>query len=197
MSEMSYVSFHIARAIRTMCSSLLMFSRRWISKLPIAGGNLTQSIRDAEQWVSNLNVDSVPLKMFSVRYDRSSGPGGQNVNKVNSKCTLVLYNFSSCSWVPELVRRQLKEKGMRYYAEGSDSLVVQSDEARSRDLNRRTCLAKLVKEIKSICWFPKETSEETLKKWNLIKTRADQTRIQQKKHHSDKKKSRGKGSFTY
>lgn len=151
----------------------------------------------AEKWVESLKASSVPLKMFSIRYDRSSGPGGQKVNKTNSKCTLILYNFSSCSWIPEDVRRQLKEKPIRYYAKGSDSLVVQADEERSRELNKQSCLEKLVQEIKKSCWFPKETEQATVQKWNSVKAKAKEGRLRQKKQNSDKKKLRKWSESTY
>lgn len=182
---------------KTLSMRLPFLSGRWLSDSHCPGESRQKSLKIAEQWVSSLNANSVPLKLLSIRYDRSSGPGGQNVNKVNSKCTLVLYNFSSCSWIPENVQNQLKEKNMRYYARASDSLVVQSDESRSRESNKENCLAKLVREIKATCSFPKETSKETLKKWDGIRDRANQSRIKQKKHNSDKKKLRGKSNFTY
>ncbi|QLG73717.1 hypothetical protein HG535_0F02280 [Zygotorulaspora mrakii] len=149
----------------------------------------------AIQWLKYLSVDTVPLKLFTIRYDRSSGPGGQNVNKVNSKCTLTLSNFSKCSWLPNEVRQQLIEKPVRYYAKRSDSLVVQSDETRSRDANKHVCLMKLVTEIRNSCWFPGEIDQTTVKKWENIKKNADRKRIRQKKISSEKKKLRSKLDF--
>lgn len=151
----------------------------------------------AEKWVRSLSASSLPLRLFTIRFDRSSGPGGQKVNKTNSKCTLVLYHFSLCSWIPEEVRRQLKEKPIRYYARSSDSLVVQSDEERSRELNKQLCLEKLVREIKNSCWFPKETGEVTLQKWKVVKTKAKEGRLKEKKQNSDKKKLRNKSGFIF
>lgn len=180
-----------------MLRGLIFPFKRALSNSSSSGGKTPESLEFAKQWVSKLNVDSVPLKLFSIRYDRSSGPGGQNVNKVNSKCTLVLYSFSSCSWIPEVVREQLKEKNMRYYAKGSDSLVIQSDESRSRESNKQICMEKLVKEIKKTCWFPEKASDDTLKKWDTIKNKANERRMKEKKFKSDKKKLRGKNNFTY
>lgn len=150
-----------------------------------------------KEWVEMLKPASIPLKMFVVRYDRSSGPGGQHVNKVNSKCTLILRNFSNCSWVPEEVKNQIKEKPFRYYAQSSDSIVVQSDETRSRDNNRQICLEKLVSAVKGSCFFPTETDVTTLKKWDIIKKKSDEVRVRAKKLNSDKKRRRNKVNFTY
>ena len=46
---------------------------------------------------------SIPLKEFSYTFARSSGPGGQNVNKVNSKVTLH-WNVTTSPSLPEDVR---------------------------------------------------------------------------------------------
>ena len=42
----------------------------------------------------------VPLKLSSLQtsYARSQGPGGQNVNKVNSKAE-VRINLNTCDWI--------------------------------------------------------------------------------------------------
>ncbi|AQZ11432.1 YOL114C [Zygosaccharomyces parabailii] len=146
----------------------------------------------AKNWVVSLNSKRVPLNLFAVRYDRSSGPGGQNVNKVNSKCTIALHNFSRCSWFPLEVRKQLSEKKSRYYASSSDTIVIQSSESRSRETNREYCIEKFVKHIKEICFFPGEADEHTVKKWHGIKEKAHERRIQEKKLQSNKKRLRNK-----
>ncbi|BAP69586.1 hypothetical protein KMAR_10378 [Kluyveromyces marxianus] len=141
-------------------------------------------------WVSELKADAVPMRLFVATYDRSRGKGGQNVNKVNSKCTLTLYNFSRCSWIPEEVREQLLEKGFRYYARNKDALVIQSDETRSRDQNRAICVEKFVKEVKRTVEFAGEASADTKRKWRGIKARSNEERLSEKKHKSDKKRIR-------
>lgn len=135
--------------------------------------------------------------MFTFRYDRSSGPGGQNVNKVNSKCTLTLYNASQCSVLPMEIREQLlsneckvPQRKFRYYSAVSDSIVIQADETRSRFSNKDLCLEKFVTEIKNCCYFPEETSPLTKAKWNKVKQRSNEKRIIEKKYQSDKKKAR-------
>ncbi|AQZ09340.1 YOL114C [Zygosaccharomyces parabailii] len=152
----------------------------------------TKGLKLAKNWVISLNSKRVPLNLFAVRYDRSSGPGGQNVNKVNSKCTIALHNFSHCSWFPLEVRKQLLEKKSRYYASSSDTIVIQSGESRSRETNREFCIEKFVNHIKEICFFPGEADEHTLKKWDRIKKKAHEGRIQEKKLQSNKKRLRNK-----
>lgn len=150
----------------------------------------------AREWLSKLEAKTVPSKLFVATYDRSSGSGGQNVNKVNSKCTLTLSNFSSCSWFPEEIRRQLLQKRFRYYAPKKDALVIQSDETRSREQNRRNCLDKLVKEVRNSVHFVSETDASTKQKWSDFKRRANDDRLKDKKFHASKKKSRS-SKFEY
>lgn len=38
----------------------------------------------ARQWRSNFKVDSLPRTLANIRFDRSSGAGGQHVNTYNS-----------------------------------------------------------------------------------------------------------------
>lgn len=37
--------------------------------------------KEARTWLTTFNVDSIPKSAFEVTFSRSSGPGGQNVNK--------------------------------------------------------------------------------------------------------------------
>ena len=151
----------------------------------------------ARSWVGALNVTGLPSNQFILRYDRASGPGGQNVNKVNSKCTLTLPGLSNCTWIPQEVRNILRSGKFRYYAKSSDSIVIQSDETRSRETNKLKCVKKLVQEIQQTCQFPNETTAETAKKWTKIKEKANKERLLEKKVHSDKKKNRGRITSNY
>ncbi|CAI4052528.1 hypothetical protein SUVZ_15G0420 [Saccharomyces uvarum] len=151
----------------------------------------------ARDWVKTLSVTGLPLKQFVLRYDRASGPGGQNVNKVNSKCTLTLHGLSSCSWIPQEVRSILCSGRFRYYTINSDSVVIQSDETRSKETNKLKCFEKLIQEIKQTCRFPNDIPIETAEKWAKIKKKSNAERMLNKKVHSDKKKSRGKITLHY
>lgn len=45
------------------------------------------------------NID-IPLSQLSFNCSRSSGPGGQNVNKVNTKVELRI-KIDDCEWIPQ------------------------------------------------------------------------------------------------
>ncbi|CCH58574.1 hypothetical protein TBLA_0A07850 [Henningerozyma blattae CBS 6284] len=153
---------------------------------------LTPSVEIAKLWIDELSAAKLPKRDFQVRFDRSSGPGGQNVNKVNTKCTITLPNFKSANWIPNEVKNAIIKNKFRYYAAGTDSLVIQSQESRSRGNNESICYDKLISEIKACCQFGSNTSEPTIQKWNSFKRQANEKRLNSKKVASSKKQSRKK-----
>ena len=49
-----------------------------------------------------------PRKHFEAQFVKSQGPGGQNVNKVNTKVILKVM-LASAYWMPEHVKKRLAE----------------------------------------------------------------------------------------
>lgn len=49
-----------------------------------------EDIKAARQWLDDLNPETIPRTMCDVSFSRSSGPGGQNVNKCAAKPFLSL-----------------------------------------------------------------------------------------------------------
>jgi ribosome-associated protein len=83
----------------------------------------------------------IPLAEFEITFARSSGPGGQNVNKVNSKAVLRWPVRGSLS-LPEAVRQRFLQKyGNRLTTEGE--LLVTSQRYRDAWRNSQDCLEKL------------------------------------------------------
>lgn len=171
----------------------------------------TDPFSGARLWVQRLRATDVPLRLFSIRFDRASGPGGQNVNKVSTKCTATIDKFSHCSWFPVEVRNLLSEgrcsrgnlvattatgSPSKYYSPSSDRLMLRSDETRSREKNKDLCIEKLVREIAE-CRFPGIESTETKSRWDKIKKEFNENRLREKKKYSQKKLSRKRPSFDY
>ena len=98
-----------------------------------------------------------------VKFARSSGPGGQSVNKTNSKADVRL-NVYSAGWLPTWVRERLVAMQQnRINAQGE--LVVQSDRNRSQHDNLSDCLRKLQSFIEEASSVPnREASDEKKKK---------------------------------
>jgi len=85
---------------------------------------------------------SLPLHLVEFTFSRSSGPGGQNVNKVNTKAALSvrLEDLAAHLDAPTLDRlRGLASSRLTV----DDRLVVTCDESRSQHANKATCLERL------------------------------------------------------
>lgn len=76
------------------------------------------------------------------------------------------------------------------YNAASDSIVIQSDETRSREQNKQLCLNKLVRQIQEGCYFPKEADPKDVKKWQQVRNATKERRLKSKKFNSERKKSR-------
>ena len=84
---------------------------------------------------------SIPLDEFQWDYSRSGGPGGQNVNKVNSKVQLRWSPEKSPSLPPAVRDRLLALIGSKLTTEGE--LIVTSQESRDQARNLQICLDKI------------------------------------------------------
>jgi ribosome-associated protein len=83
----------------------------------------------------------LPLSELHFSFARSAGPGGQNVNKVESKAVL-RWDVAASRAVPAAVRARFRARfARRINAEGV--LMVTSQRHRERERNVADCLAKL------------------------------------------------------
>lgn len=51
----------------------------------------------------------IPIEQLDITYSRSSGPGGQNVNKVNTKVD-IRFHLQTANWLSDKVKTKLLEK---------------------------------------------------------------------------------------
>ena len=95
----------------------------------------------------------IPIRELSFTFSRSSGPGGQNVNKVNTKATL-RWCVKRTRSLPEPVRKRLVARyGGRLTSNGE--LLVTSQRFRDQARNVADCLRKLRDMIASVAEAPK------------------------------------------
>lgn len=115
-------------------------------------------------------------------FARSSGPGGQNVNKVNSKATLH-WNPATSTALPEEVRsRFLARFASRITNEGD--VVIVSQESRDQPKNIAICLEKLRAMIAEVLTPPKKRRPTKPTKGSKMR------RLKEKKQRSEVKANR-------
>lgn len=146
-------------------------------------------IQLAKLWLRALSPAILPLRDFSITFSRSSGPGGQKVNKTSSKATVTLEQWRHKNWIPEEIRHQLVDKGFRYATKSGD-IVVHNDTLRSREKNAALCLQKLCQEIKRTVVFDGEVSDEDKLKWVNISKRTNEQRLMVKKARATRKQNK-------
>ena len=133
---------------------------------------------------STLKLDEAELNFT---FARSSGPGGQNVNKLNTKA-LMKWNIDDCPSLPYAVKARFKEKYPNRLIDGS-VVAISSDKFRSQEMNVKSCMDKLCELLLSVAVAPK-------KRRATKPTRASkEKRINSKKMRSSTKKNRQKVSY--
>ena len=124
----------------------------------------------------------IPDDEFEWSYVRSSGPGGQNVNKVASKAVLRWKVHSSPSLAEDIKARLREQQRRRLTSEGD--LLLTSQRYRDRERNRLDCLEKLSEMLRAATVVPK-----TRRKTKPSRG-AKERRLAEKRRHSDRKSSR-------
>jgi len=135
-------------------------------------------------WFSTKSSFRVPIHLVDLKFVRSSGPGGQNVNKVSSACEARL-DLTKVD-IPDDVRERLLEQ-QKNRVNSKMELIVDSQEDRSQHRNREKCYVKL-QEIFDRAFIEPKTRviqtappEKTKEKW-----------MEEKRHRKEIKASRTK-----
>ncbi|MCR9202129.1 MAG: aminoacyl-tRNA hydrolase [Planctomycetaceae bacterium] len=124
----------------------------------------------------------IPDTEFEFTYARSGGPGGQNVNKVNSKAVL-RWNPSACASLPPgVLRRFLSRYHNRMTREGD--IVLHSQRYRDQGRNTADCIERLREMILAVVAPPVQ------RKKTRPSRGANRRRLENKKQASEKKQNR-------
>ncbi|KAH8118110.1 hypothetical protein DFH11DRAFT_1851108 [Phellopilus nigrolimitatus] len=165
-------------------------------------------INSARQWAESFRKSSIPREAVRLSFSRSSGPGGQNVNKVNTKCTTKCP--LSVTWIPLWAKKALRQNPA--YIASSDSLLLTSTLHRSQAQNVDDCLSKHVhttvpeltmSSIKlqslilqvSLSGIKNETSEEQKERVRNLEKIEKARRRREKEYKSKIKQTRKKGNW--
>ncbi|CAJ0963525.1 unnamed protein product, partial [Mesorhabditis belari] len=83
----------------------------------------------------------IPTEQIEKRFTRSSGPGGQNIQKSLTKCE-IRFKLTNASWIPEHLKDSVAQRfSNRINADGE--VVIDSDRTRERSMNLADCFDKL------------------------------------------------------
>jgi ribosome-associated protein len=124
----------------------------------------------------------IPEDVIQFVFSRSSGPGGQNVNKVNTQTTAILDIASCKNFTPEQQKLLFTKLANRIDRQGR--LQITSSRYRSQHANREDVLDRMSRLIRSALIKPKPRKPTT------VPTAAKRKRLEQKKHRSTTKKYR-------
>ncbi len=126
---------------------------------------------------------SIPASELSVAFSRSSGAGGQNVNKVNTRVE-VRFDVAMSAALSEAQRACLLDKlAARLTQDGV--LVIYSDRHRTQGRNREDCQERLVQLLTDALKPPPPKRRKT-----RPGRAAQKRRLDAKKRHGEKKSSR-------
>jgi ribosome-associated protein len=127
---------------------------------------------------------AIPRSELLFTFVRSSGPGGQNVNKVASKAVLRWAAASSPS-IPDDVRARLLARAARQINDRGE-LVLTSQRYRDQSRNKDDCLEKLRSLIASVAKAPR------IRRKTKPSKSSREARLKDKRAASQKKQRRGR-----
>ncbi len=124
----------------------------------------------------------IPEGELVFKASRSSGPGGQNVNKLNTRVT-VLFNVAGSPSLSAEQKRQVRSRlAGRMDKEGV--LHVTSQKHRSQEANRRAAVERLQQLVQeALAPVPERRKTK-------VPVAAQERRLQEKKQRSNRKRQR-------
>jgi ribosome-associated protein len=124
----------------------------------------------------------IPLRELDFTFARSSGPGGQNVNKVNTKATLHWYVTHSQTLPDDVRGRFLSKYKNRINRNGQ--VVLSSQRFRDQGRNVADCIAKLRELLEQV------SQGQTPRKKTKLSQAAKGRRLRSKRVTAERKQAR-------
>ena len=136
-----------------------------------------------EMTASYFKIEIDPADI-TVEFVCSSGPGGQNVNKVATAAQLRFNAVNSRSLAPEVRERLLRLAGKRVNAAGE--IVIDARRYRTQQRNREDAMERLTRLIEKASVPPK------IRRKSAPPPSANLRRLEEKKRRAGVKKLRGR-----
>ncbi|XP_009767758.1 uncharacterized protein [Nicotiana sylvestris] len=160
-------------------------------KSPARLAQVKQLLNEATERAQAAGNDPIPkitIDHVIVNFARSGGPGGQNVNKVNTKVDM-RFNVKNAYWLSDRVREKiLQMEKNRINKDGE--LVISSTKTRTQKGNIEDALSKLQAIIDAASYVPPPPSEEQVKRIAKLAAIGERKRLDNKKAQSQKKAMR-------
>jgi ribosome-associated protein len=126
---------------------------------------------------------SIPEEELQEEFLRSSGPGGQHVNKSETAVRLRFDARNSASLSEDVRERALRLAGNRATDDGE--ILIDAQRHRSQERNRHDARKRLAELLERAARPPKKRKKKRVSKAQKEK------RLQEKRKRSEKKKQRG------
>ncbi|MCF7799398.1 aminoacyl-tRNA hydrolase [Candidatus Babeliales bacterium] len=133
------------------------------------------------------NGITIPEHELEISTSKSSGAGGQHVNKTETKVT-VRWNIRNTNVLNTAQKERVLQKLQNKLTSEGD-LIVQNSSSRSQQQNKENAFLQLAKEIRQALYIPKKRMKTKIPK--AVK----EARLQKKAHKSLIKKLRSKKNY--
>lgn len=137
---------------------------------------------DTKALIQITNGIYIPKDALVFKVSRSSGPGGQNVNKVNTRTT-VLFDVAGCECLSDEQKGRILSS-LASRADKNGVIRVVSQKYRTQAANRRAAVERLQRLLGDAL------RTRSVRKKTHIPYGAKQRRLEQKRHRSQLKQQR-------
>lgn len=135
-------------------ATVLRSSARATPPQPLAIAAMPRFVGSKSDGVPGERLE-IPRHIVDVSHSRSSGAGGQNVNKVSTKVTLRVDLGRASAFVPFAALERLRDQ-QRTRVTSANELLLHCDEERSQSRNLKLAFERLQEMVDAAAVEPKE-----------------------------------------